>query len=50
LNRFTKEYQKKLSLAYKIYEELYGSEYETHAQWAEAFNIRGRIVRCLIKK
>lgn len=44
----SKLYWKYLPLAYEIYHDLYGKP-ETHADYANGFNIRGVIVRSLIK-
>lgn len=43
------KYWKHLPLAHQIYNELFGKP-KTHNEWAEGFNIRGRITEVLIKK
>lgn len=42
------EYQEALKLAYVIHDEIYGIP-RTHQEWANAFNIRGRIAKALVK-
>ena len=41
------DYWKFLPLAYTIYDKLYG-EPKSHYEWANGFNIRGKIVKVLI--
>ena len=41
-------YWKLLSLTYKIYYILYGKP-KTHNDWANGFNIRGKIIRLLME-
>lgn len=44
----TKLYWKHLPLVYKIYYDLYGKP-KTHYEWANGFNIRGKIIKTLIE-
>ena len=42
------KYWSYLPIAYKIYETLYGQP-KSHGEWANGFNIRGKIIKTLIE-
>jgi hypothetical protein len=44
-----KRYRELEPLAYELYYELYGKP-KTHYEWANGFNIRGKMIRILNKK
>lgn len=44
----TKEYREALDLSYVIYQEIYG-EPKSHKEYAEGFNIRGRLARTILQ-
>ena len=43
------KYWEKLPLAYEIYYAVFGDP-KTHQEWANGFNIRGKIIETLIKE
>ena len=43
-----KDYKPYLDMSYKVYEALYGKP-NTHEEYANSFNIRGKIARVLIE-
>jgi len=45
----SKKYWEFLPLAYEIYKNVFGDP-KTHAEWANGFNIRGKIIETLIKE